>query len=198
MPHAGPSHSMSPPPTAGPSRIARFRLLALSRIALWSCPAPTMSCRMSWTAEMPTTPAAPWVRRMTTACQPRSARRADQRLGSRVDRVYYAAAASPALSLLRRAAPVRALVADHRDALDLDLHPGPGEVRHGDERAPREVAVGEHLSTDLHEAITVARVLDEDRHGDEAGQRAAGAPQRLVHQREDAPGLRLEVAADVL
>src|ERR1043166_8445093 len=56
MPHAGPSHSMSPPPTAGPNRIARFRLLALSRIALWSCSAPTMSCRMSWSAAGPRRP----------------------------------------------------------------------------------------------------------------------------------------------
>src|SRR5687767_11132652 len=33
-PHAGPNSSMRPPPTAGPSRMASCRLLALSRMAL--------------------------------------------------------------------------------------------------------------------------------------------------------------------
>ena len=57
-----------PPPTAGPSRMARFRLLAFVRIALGRSALPTMSCRMSWVAVAAETPAAPWTSRITTAC----------------------------------------------------------------------------------------------------------------------------------
>jgi hypothetical protein len=57
---------------AGPSRMARFRLLALIRIALGRSVPPTMSCRMSWLAVAEKTPAAPCTSRMATACHRRS------------------------------------------------------------------------------------------------------------------------------
>src|SRR5262249_59152461 len=51
--------------------------------------------------------------------------------------------------------------ADHGDALDLDQHAGPREVRHRDERAGRVVAVGEELPAQFDEAVAVARIVDE-------------------------------------
>src|SRR5262247_84496 len=89
-------------------------------------------------------------------------------------------------------------IPDHRDGLDLDLHAGPREVGDGDERAAGVVAVGELLFAQLDEPVAVARLLDEDGHGDEIGERAADPAQRLVDQREDPMRLGLEVAGDVL
>src|SRR5215813_259025 len=89
-------------------------------------------------------------------------------------------------------------VADHRDALDLDLHPGPCEVRHRDEGAAWKRAGRKHLSADLDEPVAVARFLDEHRHRDEIRERSADAPERLIHQLEHSTRLSLEVAGDVL
>src|SRR3989449_10069583 len=86
---------------------------------------------------------------------------------------------------------------DDGDALNLDLHTGAGKVGDGDERAPGVVAVRELLLANLDEPVAVTRLLDEDRHRDEIRERAAGAPQRLVDQREHAMRLGLEVAGDV-
>src|SRR5687767_14027516 len=94
--------------------------------------------------------------------------------------------------------PLRQAVADDADGLDLDLDAGAGEVGNGDERAGRKVAPGEQLAADLDEAVAEARLLDEHGHGHETGERAAGATQRLVHQREHSARLRLEIAGDVL
>ena len=62
---------MSPPPTAGPKRIARYRLVALRRIALGRRSGPTMSYTISCEAGRPITPAAPWINKITAACQMR-------------------------------------------------------------------------------------------------------------------------------
>jgi hypothetical protein len=51
-------------------------------------------------------------------------------------------------------------ITDDGDALNLDLHSGPGEVRDRDQRAGREVPVREELSPDLDEAVPVPRLLD--------------------------------------
>ena len=82
--------------------------------------------------------------------------------------------------------------ADHGDALDLDQHAGPREVRNSDERAGRVVAVGEELPAQLDEAVAVARIVDEYRHGDHVGEAAAGTPQRRVDERKDRTDLRVE------
>ena len=55
----------------------------------------------------------------------------------------------------------------------------------------------EELAPQLHEAIAMARVVDEHRHGDEIGERRAGALERAVHQREHGAHLLVELAADV-
>src|SRR5262245_50087593 len=91
-----------------------------------------------------------------------------------------------------------AAVADHSDRLDLDLDARAGEVGHGDERAARVIAVLEHVLPHLDEAVAVARLLDEHRHGDDVGEAAAGALQHLVDLREHLLHLRLEIVGDVL
>src|SRR5262245_16511482 len=58
-------------------------------------------------------------------------------------------------------------VTDHRDGLDLDLDARTREIRDGDQRARRVAIARELVLPDLDEAIAVARLLDEDRHGDE-------------------------------
>src|SRR2546426_7926157 len=98
------------------------------------------------------------------------------------------------LGTIRASGPIP----DDGDTLDLDLHTGASKVGDGDERAPGVVAVRELLLAELDEAIAVTRLLDEDRHRDEVRERAAGAPQRLVDQREHAMRLGLEVTGDVL
>src|SRR5262249_56336913 len=75
--------------------------------------------------------------------------------------------------------------ADHRHALDLDQHAGPGEVRNRDQRARRGVAVREEPLAQLYEAVAVARIVDEDGHGHEIGEAAAGAAQVLVDKPEN-------------
>src|SRR5258708_13623832 len=78
----------------------------------------------------------------------------------------------------------RAAVADHAHRLDLDLDSRAREVGHGDERAPRVVAVLEHVLAHLDEAVAVARLLDEDGHLHDVGEAAASALQDLVDLRE--------------
>src|SRR5262249_23212596 len=89
-------------------------------------------------------------------------------------------------------------ISDHRNALDLDLHAWPREVGDGDERAAGVVAVGELLLAQLDEPGAVPRLLDDDRRGDEMGERDADPAQRLVDQRKHPMRLGLEVAGDVL
>src|SRR6266511_5910807 len=98
------------------------------------------------------------------------------------------------LGTLRASGPIP----DDGDTLNLDLPAGASKVGDGDERAPGVVAVRELLLAELDEAVAVPRLLDEDRNRDEIRERAAGAPQGLVDQREHAMRLGLEVAGDVL
>src|SRR5439155_26457417 len=77
-------------------------------------------------------------------------------------------------------------------------HAGAREVRHRDERAGWELAVGKQRPADLDEAVAMARLLDEHRHRDEIRQGSPGAPQGLVHAREHAERLGLEVAGAAL
>src|SRR5207245_5015094 len=102
------------------------------------------------------------------------------------------------LSFRRAGTLARAAIADHADRLDLDLDPGTREVGHGDERAARIVTVLEHVLPHLDEAIAVARLLDEHRHGDDVREAPAGALQDRVDLREHLLHLRLEVSHAVL
>ena len=104
----------------------------------------------------------------------------------------------PRAPYLRRWALFSILVADHGDALDLDLDPRPREVRDRDEGTGRVAAVGELLLADLDEAVAVPRLFDEDGHRDEVRERSTDSLERLVHQCEHAVGLRLEVAGNIL
>src|SRR5712691_2020942 len=87
----------------------------------------------------------------------------------------------------------RALVADHRDPLNLDHHAGKGEARDGDQGTAWIIAVREHLPADFGELIAVSHIGDEYRHGHQVGEAAAGLFQRLIHQAEGGAHLRLEV-----
>ena len=55
----------------------------------------------------------------------------------------------------------------------------------GQEGAARVTAIGEVLAPDRYDAVAVACIVDEDGHGHQAGERAAGALQRPVDKRED-------------
>src|ERR1700722_368073 len=88
--------------------------------------------------------------------------------------------------------------ADYRDTLDFDQHAGPREMRHGDQRAGGTSSVGEEPAPQFDEAVAVARIVDEDRHGHHVGEAAAGAPQGRIDEREDRLHLRVEVAGDVV
>jgi hypothetical protein len=61
--------------------------------------------------------------------------------------------------------------------------------------AARVVTVGELLLADLDEAVAEPRLFDEDGHRDEVRKRSTDSLERLVHQREHAVGLRLEVSS---
>src|SRR5262245_8164641 len=87
---------------------------------------------------------------------------------------------------------------DYRHALYFNHDAGAGEGGDGQEGAARVTAIGEVLAPDRDEAVAVARVVDEDGHGYEVGERAAGALQRAVDKREDGAGLLVELAGDVL
>src|SRR6266850_2262920 len=101
------------------------------------------------------------------------------------------------LAFRRAGILARAAIADHADRLDLDLDPRPHEVGDRDERAAGIVAVLEHVFAHLDEAVAVARLLDEHRHGDDVGEAAAGALQDRVDLREHLFHLRLEVVRDI-
>src|SRR4029079_12645876 len=78
-----------------------------------------------------------------------------------------------------------ASAADHCDALNLDQHAGAREIRDRDQRARRKIAFRKKSAPQLHEAVAVARIVDEHRHGDHIGEASAGALQGLVEQAED-------------
>src|SRR5262249_8711382 len=50
----------------------------------------------------------------------------------------------------------------------------------------------------LYEAVAVARIVDEDGHGHEIGEAAAGAAQGLVDQAENRAHLRLELSGNIV
>src|SRR5437016_2169891 len=83
---------------------------------------------------------------------------------------------------------IRAIVTDDRDALDFDRHARAGEIRNSDKGRARIIAVLERLQTKLDEAVAVAWIIDEHRHGDEVGEAASGLLEGLVHRAEDGPG----------
>src|SRR5690349_4103354 len=83
-------------------------------------------------------------------------------------------------------------------ALYFDRDPRPGEGGDGQEGAVGIAAVGEVLAADRDEAVAVAVVADEDGHGDEVGERAAGALRRPVEKSEDGASLLVEFTGDVL
>src|SRR5262249_35910394 len=63
---------------------------------------------------------------------------------------------------------------------------------------PRELPRGEESFTQFDETVGVPRIVDEDGHGHEIGEAAAGAAQGLVDQAEDRAHLRLELAGNVV
>src|SRR5260221_14038945 len=91
----------------------------------------------------------------------------------------------------------RAAVADHADRLDLDLDARAREVGHGDERAPRIVAVLEVVLAHLDETVAVARLLDENRHLHDVGEAAAGPFHDLIVLSDHLLYLRIEIVCDV-
>ena len=86
---------------------------------------------------------------------------------------------------------------NHRNALDLDHEPGAREVRYRDERAGGIAFVGKALGANLHEPVAIARIGDEDGHGDEIRQAAAHALQGAVDQRECRSCLCLEITRNL-
>ena len=79
-----------------------------------------------------------------------------------------------------------------------DRDAGAGEAGDGQEGAAGIATIGEVLAADRDEAVAVAVIVDEDGHGDEVGERAAGALQSPVDKREDGARLLVEFAGDVL
>src|SRR6185503_11964527 len=82
-------------------------------------------------------------------------------------------------------------------ALYLDHAAGTGEARDGQEGAARIAGVGEVLAADLHEPVAVPGVVDEDGHGHQVGDRAAGALEGAVEEGEDRARLLVEFPGDV-
>src|SRR5229473_633484 len=83
--------------------------------------------------------------------------------------------------------------ADHGDGLNLDQDLRYREILRRDQRARREPAL-EEFSTNLHEFVAVRLIADEHRHGDDIGERAAGALERRLDIPERLTGLAREIA----
>src|SRR5262245_22498617 len=114
-----------------------------------------------------------------------------------------AASARPSAGQIRSRRPARAQSrtpspTDYRHALDLDQHARPREVGDRDQRACGKIAVREIALAQLDEAVAVARIVDEHRHGHEVSEAAAAAPERLVDKGEDRAHLRLELPGNVV
>src|SRR5262249_20548625 len=95
--------------------------------------------------------------------------------------------------------PVAGIPFDLNDshALYFNHDAGTGEGGDGQEGAAGITAIGEVLAADRDEAVAVAGVVDEDGHGYQVGERAAGALQRPVDKGEDGAHLLVEFAGDV-
>src|SRR5258705_11701508 len=89
----------------------------------------------------------------------------------------------------------RATVADHADSLDFDLDSGPGKVRHGDQRAAGIISVLEKILAHFDEPVAVAGFLDENRHGHDIVQAAAGAFENGIDLGKNLLDLRIEICA---
>src|SRR5579875_288619 len=86
-------------------------------------------------------------------------------------------------------------LADDRDRLDLHHHFRFGETGDGDQGA-RGKAAFEILLADFDEAIAVARIDDEHRHGDDVLEPAAGLLQRVGDVLERLMHLGIEIAGE--